>query len=220
MIMDYVHPDHVRGKKILDVGCGIGSFILSVLDWQPLEAIGIDVTIADVNTAAEHVKREGVRFQISSALELPFPDESFDTVTSWEVLEHIPRNTEGRFFAEIYRVLKPGGKFYLSTPHRTFWSCVGDPAWWLVGHRHYSRPQIVAMTRAAGFRLEDLGLQGGFWAILQSLNMYVAKWVFRRKPFLDGFFNRKLRESFRIENETGFTGLRASFTKVVPTRPN
>ena len=47
---------------------------------------------------------------------LPFEDESFDYVVSFQVIEHIKRDKE--FVREVYRVLKPGGRFIVSTPNR------------------------------------------------------------------------------------------------------
>ena len=47
---------------------------------------------------------------------LPFEDESFDCVVSFQVIEHIRRDKE--FVREVYRVLKPGGRFIVSTPNR------------------------------------------------------------------------------------------------------
>ena len=46
---------------------------------------------------------------------LPFEDESFDCVVSFQVIEHIKRDEE--FVKEVYRVLKPGGRFIVSTPN-------------------------------------------------------------------------------------------------------
>ncbi len=57
-------------------------------------------------------------FLVAGAGDLPFPDGSFDTVVMWEVLEHIPPGTEPQAFAEIARVLRPGGRLHLSTPMR------------------------------------------------------------------------------------------------------
>jgi 2-polyprenyl-3-methyl-5-hydroxy-6-metoxy-1,4-benzoquinol methylase len=131
LIMAYIRKEDFEGKKILDVGCSIGSFLLSVLVWRPELAIGIDVTEDHISTANECINNSQVKFLVASALALPFPNESFDTITSWEVLEHIPKHTEVQFFNEIWRVLKPGGRFYFSTPYRNFFSCIGDPAWWL-----------------------------------------------------------------------------------------
>lgn len=76
-------------------------------------------------------------------MELPFENESFDTVVCWEVIEHLPENSEHALFVEVNRVLKVGGAFSLSTPHDSLVSKLLDPAWWLMSHRHYSKGSLL-----------------------------------------------------------------------------
>jgi len=205
-IMKYVSEDAIRNKTILDVGCGWGSFVLSTLKLNPCKVAGIDVTQPDIQNALENIKDPRVSFAVASALKLPFPDESFDTVTAWEVIEHIPKGTEPQFFNEIHRVLKKNGCFYFSTPNKNIWSCLGDPAWWLIGHRHYSTVDIEKFAEKARFQVRDLYVWGNFYNIIATLNMYVAKWIFRREPFFLNYFNNKIDCSLE-KKETGFAGI-------------
>ena len=75
-------------------------------------------------------------------------------MTSWEVLEHIPKDTEKKMFNEVNRVLKPGGIFYISTPYNNVISNIFDPAWWLIGHRHYSLEKVKKYAQDAGFEIK------------------------------------------------------------------
>lgn len=81
---------------------------------------GIELSEKDLATAKMGVKSKKVTFGKGSAISLPFEDDFFDCVVSWDVIEHIPPNTEMQMLKEISRVLKRGGAVYLSTPYRSF----------------------------------------------------------------------------------------------------
>ncbi len=209
LIRDFVQVEDFTNKLVLDVGCGFGSFVLTVLEFEPRRVVGLDITEADIQTAKQHIRDPRAEFMVANVLKLPFPDHHFDTISAWEVIEHIPKNTENIFFSEIHRVLKPIGRLYLSTPFKGFWSCVGDPAWWLIGHRHYSLDQLQALSSAAGFATTKMVVHGNLFSIASSINMYVAKWIFRREPFFKNYFDRKVEEA----REKGFVGILAVFEK-------
>lgn len=100
-----VPPDLMKGKKVLDIGCGRKKLPGAVgLDRELMPEV--DVT-ADLNK------------------ELPFGDEEFEAVYGDQVLEHIPNLVE--LVYEIYRVLKPRGIFLAHVPYfRAAWAHI-DP---------------------------------------------------------------------------------------------
>ncbi|GAC1309576.1 MAG: hypothetical protein NVS2B3_01180 [Vulcanimicrobiaceae bacterium] len=114
----------------------------------------------------------------ASALELPFPDDTFDSITFFEVIEHLPPGTETRALAEFRRVLKADGTLVLSTPYADVRAKLTDPAWY-VGHRHYSRERLETLLSGAGFRLEKSTVYGGACEIASTFLLYFFKWVFR-----------------------------------------
>jgi SAM-dependent methyltransferase len=101
------------------------------------------------------------------------------------VLEHIPKGTEEQAFEEIERVLRPGGVFCMSTPHAALAARITDPAWWLIGHRHYRKAQLRALAEGAGLEVERLALRGGWWQIVHLNDLYASKWILRRRPLLE-----------------------------------
>jgi len=98
----------LEGKRVLDVGCGMGRFIEVVLKAGASEIIGVDLSDA-VQAATDNFRgNNNVTILQADLHELPFPDESFDIIYAIGVLHHTP-DTE-KAFKSLVRLLKPGGK--------------------------------------------------------------------------------------------------------------
>jgi MPBQ/MSBQ methyltransferase len=106
-----------RQQRFLDVGCGIGDTSRLVSRKCPRWSVtGISISPEQVKRAQELAISQGldnVEFQCCDAMEMPFPDSSFDIVWSCESAEHMP--DKEAFLRECFRVLKPGGRFVLAT---------------------------------------------------------------------------------------------------------
>lgn len=206
-----VDTTDIRNKKVLDIGCGFGWFELNVLKKGVKQIAGIEISSLDLKTAKENIRDERIIFKVGGALKLPFKDNYFDTVAAWEVIEHIPKNTESKMFKEVGRVLKKNGSFYLSTPYDSFWSKYFDPAWWLIGHRHYSKEKLVNLGERNGFEVSEIYLKGRWWGLINLLNLYVAKWIFRRGPFLESKLIAKEDREYNLNK--GFMGIFVKYEK-------
>lgn len=209
--VNFVQDVDVKNKDILNIGCGYGWFELNVLNRGINKIVGMEISENDLKTAKENIQNERAEFKIGNATNLPFEDNSFDTIVSWEVIEHIPKNTEDEMFSEIKRVLKPDGIFYLSTPYRSFFSNVMDPAWWLIGHRHYSKEQLMKYANKNSFEMLNIQIKGKIWSLFASLNMYISKWIFRRRPIFQNYFIKK--ENFEYEKDDGSANIFVKFRK-------
>lgn len=107
-----------RGRRLLEVGCGIGIDTLRLARLGFGEVVGVDLTEVAVEVAAERARREGlegVRFEVADAETLPFEEGSFDLVYSFGVLHHTPGIE--RAVAEVHRVLAPGGTAHVMLYH-------------------------------------------------------------------------------------------------------
>jgi ubiquinone/menaquinone biosynthesis C-methylase UbiE len=105
----------LRGR-VLEIGCGRGDFAIWLAALVPdLRIIGADFssTAARIATKRASAAKRPVQFLAGDALNLPFPDNAFDWVISCECMEHVaaPRVMA----SEIYRILRSGGHFCLTT---------------------------------------------------------------------------------------------------------
>ena len=104
-------------EPVLDIGCGDGLFA-SLAFTKPLFA-GIDPNEASLKEARARLPLGAHRHLVAaSATGLPFPDQFFSTVVANCVIEHIP-DLDGTL-AEIFRVLRPGGRFLFGVPSHRF----------------------------------------------------------------------------------------------------
>jgi ubiquinone/menaquinone biosynthesis C-methylase UbiE len=106
-----------RGKRVLDVGAGNG-YVLSKYAQEGAEVYGIDITPTAIDLCRKRFAYRNLRgdFRVAEAERLPFQDATFDCVCSMGVLHHVP-DTE-KAVAEIFRMLKPGGRLIVMFYHR------------------------------------------------------------------------------------------------------
>lgn len=101
------------GKEVLDFGCnnGYGSDVLASL---AAHVTGIDVSPTALETARSKYVRDNLEFQRFDGITFPFPDDHFDLVTSFQVIEHL--EDPHRLLREVARVLRPDGFAIFTTP--------------------------------------------------------------------------------------------------------
>jgi len=141
-----------RSGSLLDMGCSSGGFLES-MKGEAWELYGIEMS-ADAARQAE--ARTGARVFVGDILKAPFPPESFDVITCFDVLEHLyePRRLVGK----VVEWLKPGGIFYFQVPNidsaearvfGTYWQGLELPRHLF----HYSPASLQNLANAAGLRV-------------------------------------------------------------------
>lgn len=104
-----------NGQRILDVGCGFGGTIATIDEkLDDVDLVGLNIDGRQLERARAQVKPRGrnkIEFVEGDACAMPFPDASFDLVLAVECAFHFP--SRAKFFSEVRRVLKPGGRLSL-----------------------------------------------------------------------------------------------------------
>lgn len=146
-----------RGKRVLDFGCGSG-YGSAQIAAGAAHVTAVDVAEDAIAYAREQFSVDNLDFvAVDPAKPLPFGDASFDTVLSFQVLEHVTDTVQ--YLSEIRRVLAPGGQLLLVTPDRSTRLLPGQRPWnrWHVHEygkselaktltRHFAHIDIMGMT--------------------------------------------------------------------------
>ncbi len=108
----------LRGKRILDAGCGPGTYGI-MLAQKGNEVTGVEISPAAVEVANQRAKQKGANFsaQVGDLEKLPFPDDYFDVCFCGWVLHHFPDINAA--VSELVRVLKPSGKIAMAEPNES-----------------------------------------------------------------------------------------------------
>lgn len=176
-----VRDTPLAGRDVLEVSCGRGggaNFVSRT--FQPQRYVGVDLSDENIRLARSREARAGLTFEIGNAEQLALPDASFDVVINIEA-SHL-YDDRGRFFAEVLRVLRPGGYF-----------CYTDGCW--------ADDDCSEELLDLGFELlERLEITTN---VLRALRKDSA----RRATLFDAMRNRELREEYK--HWGGVVGYRA-----------
>ena len=110
----------LAGRRVLEIGCGRGGFACWMAGQvAPAgQVVAADFSGTAVEKARSFAAGQGVRgvvWEVGDIQRIAHPDASFDTVVSCETIEHVPQPR--RAIGELARVLKPGGRLFLTTPN-------------------------------------------------------------------------------------------------------
>ena len=149
----FLARDLCRGLDVLDVAAGEG-YGTALLAQAANSVVGIEISAETVAHATRAYRGSNFRFIEGDARRLPLADASVDAVVSFETIEHFYEHDQ--FLAEVRRVLRPGGRFILSSPERDVYSPAGSPA--NPYHvREMSRGEFSALLHASFAEVRLLG---------------------------------------------------------------
>lgn len=204
--------------RVLDIGCGRGDFLLACrrAGW---DVVGVE------QDAAPILQPDGTPGSVARPIEViatnrlgDLADGSFDAVTLWHVLEHLPNPRAT--LAHVLRVLGPGGRLVIEVPNFASWQARMSPVHWfhLDVPRHllqFERATLGAMLEAEGFVVErwsTFSAEYDAFGMLQSmLNVLcpTPAWLFQI------LIGRRTRGTWRDVAVTAVAGVPLAVVAVV-----
>lgn len=137
-----LRPQVPEGARLLDAGCGTGRNLVEFAGWA--RPVGLDLS----EEALRLCRERGVPAARGRLQALPFPDGSFDAVTSFDVLYHRWIEDDAAAVAELVRVLRPGGVLLVRVPALKLLWGAHDAA---VHSRHrYTTGEVRALLEGRG----------------------------------------------------------------------
>jgi ubiquinone/menaquinone biosynthesis C-methylase UbiE len=157
------------GDAVLDVGCGTGSLALlaGIAVGGSGKAAGIDISANMIQVARSKAERAGldIDFRVASVDNLPYPEASFDVVTSTMMFHHLPVPVKAKGLEEIHRVLNAKGRFFLCdflTPHPLAVPLVVLLFLWMPSIRYQIFGKLPGLIRERGFTAPEPVKRGAF----------------------------------------------------------
>ena len=141
----------VEYKTVLDIACGTG-YGAGLLAGKASFVAGVDIDFEAARAAKEQCGNNAAVL-LGNGLGLPFSDNSFDVITSFETLEHL--HERSMFVQELKRVLRQGGTLFLSTPNAVYTKPVnGRPS--NPFHIHEYTPEELRAELGSHFKVKSL----------------------------------------------------------------
>lgn len=158
-------------STVLDAGCGTGGLLLRLRRWNPHWRLsGIDFMPVACELARQRCG-PGIKIHVASVTDLPFNNESFDSVVSADVICQLENPSAA--LQEFYRVLRPGGVLVINVPaYMWMWSYHDESC--QTKHR-YTRPELLQLFRDNGY----IRLRSTHWNALPFPIIWAKRKLFR-----------------------------------------
>lgn len=177
------------GETLLDVGCGTGDFILLAKN-QGWQVTGTELSTSSAAFVERHHGIPVLTFD-SSLSQLALTDDSFDVITAWHVVEHLPSPREE--LGEMFRLLKPGGMLVVEVPNLDYWARKSymEPLSVQMHLYHFSVRTMVRLLSDIGYRVVRIEVVDPWYGLTDNMALH------RAKVLAYGLFNMLFRLSSR-----------------------
>jgi len=197
---------NIHSKKILDIGCGTGDFLLS-MKRKGWEIYGTEISQSRI----EELQKKDIPVCDESKNECNYEENFFNIITAWHVLEHVidPKN----LLVKMHSFLKDDGKIIIEVPNFGSWQARSTRSFWfhIDAPRHiyhFTREGLRQLFNETGFEIEKISFYEPFYDIfgfVQSLLNTVSNEqnllfsIINKKKHIKQFFSiALLRDTFLI----------------------
>ena len=148
-----VREGDLRGRRVLDVGCGTGRMAAALAERYGATVSGVDPSAEMLEVARDRASQGIAALELGTAESIPFPDGHFERALMQLVVHLVDRP---RAFVELYRVLGPGGRVVISTVNPDsvdrFWLSNLFPSYAAIDRRRFPAPELLSTElETAGF---------------------------------------------------------------------
>lgn len=200
--LDILRDMGVKEGKLLDIGAATG-FFMNIAKARGFNVTGVEFS----NFAAEKGRKLGLNLITGDLISQKFSDESFDIITMFDVIEHVPNPKE--VISEVNRILKKGGVVVINTPDvESLWAKVLGKHWQLImppEHINYFSPKNLGNYLSQnGFEVvlsTKIGKKFTLQYVIKMLYKWTSLRLFLTKANSSGFLSKtyisiNLRDNF------------------------
>jgi ubiquinone/menaquinone biosynthesis C-methylase UbiE len=176
-----------KPMAVLDIGCGTGSLTRLIADRMPPGGgwiTGIDAAEKMIAIARRKAGPRRIQFEAALAEDLPYPPASFDRVVSTFFFHHIDAQLKARAIAEIWRVLRPGGRAVIldvDIPYSLFGGFCAYAGYFL-----FRQPEIKENIDGGLRHAMASSAFGNSWRIVSQHAGYIALFELTRNDTTQG----------------------------------
>ncbi|HWR59922.1 MAG TPA: class I SAM-dependent methyltransferase [Thermodesulfovibrionales bacterium] len=113
ILRDLVDSGKIKPCKVIELGCGAGNYVI-YLATKGFDSTGVDIAASAIDIAKKSAAEKGVKCKFITADvlgDMTEINELYDLAYDWEVLHHIFPEDREKYISNVYRLLKPGGKY-------------------------------------------------------------------------------------------------------------
>lgn len=182
-----VNFEKAQGKKLLDIGAATGFFVNLAREYG-FDAEGIEIS----KWASEQGRKKGLKIQHGALDTIQFPENSFDVITLFDVLEHI--SAPDVFLEKIFLILKKDGVLIINTPDaKSVWLKILGKKWQaLIPPEHlflYNKNNIEIFLNKHNFKILKIKIIGKSFTLSYIFHILYNSFNFSLFQKLSSFFN-------------------------------
>ena len=211
LIFSYVNKLNLNynGLRLLDCGCGTGGLLEKCGHYK---AIGMDIS----EEAIKFCNMRGLKkIAKASVSDVPFQNNSFDIITSMDVLYHNRVVNDLKALKEFYNILDKGGFLFLNLPAYDFMKSTHDEV--VHTRERYTLMDLREKVKKAGFEIEMISYRNAF-LFLPALLIRLIKKIFKQQnkggsdlKATSGILNKMFTLILLVENKLILSGMKFPF---------
>lgn len=175
LIQQFLRP-HIAGKKVLDAGCGLGTFSHALSDFDPIRHVAIDIAPTLVERLRGELTTVDAKVADLMDLSATLGTELFDAVLCSEVIEHTPNPL--RAIENLSKHVAPGGYLAISCPNQLWkWSLH------IAQTLNIRKKYLGYENWLWGHQVRDQILRSGL-EVVAATGIHLVPWQVVPKPFL------------------------------------